>query len=448
MWYNFSMRMPSRQTLAKLIFISFILIFATVVALYLYNPFSTQNTGENNFLEGEKRGSIWAPFGNIFSSEQAEEENTRPVTEEETETGNEAEEAPVPRLRQISSRPTAGAIFYLDEKEIKETDEDLAFETKEDELEALKKNTIRYVSKENGHIYETYSNTLKEVRVSNTTIPKIGEAHFTGPLTVIYRYLGDSDEIKTFSAEIIDNPNGTEGKKLQGIFLEDDILDLGVNIAGDILYARKTDTGSEFIKTNYLGEEKTRVFSSPLSEYRIDFEGKGKDVLLSIIPSSEAFGQVSRLNTENASLRTVFSGQKALSGLANSNMTKIAITSKVAGRHVLKIIDSETGDVFDTGLETFTDKCTWSLDNTKLYCGVPENQISESAPDTWYQGIDSYTDSLWVINARTRSFEVLVSPLELIDERIDMTDVNLSTDEQFIHFINKKDLTLWSYKLN
>ncbi len=441
------MKMPSRQTLAKLIFFTFVVFFAAIIALYLFNPFSSNDSENGDFLENEKRGSVFAPFGNFFSGDDSEDEITRPVIDEEQGGGeDETDDSPIPKLRQISTSPTVAAIFYLDEKEIEQTDRDLA--ENNENFSAFKKNTIRYILKENGHVFETHSDTFKESRISNTTIPKIGEAMFTGPLTMVFRYAGDDDEIKTFSAEMIDNPNGTEGMKLQGIFLPDNIIDMDVSVAGKFLYSEKTSGGSDFITTNYLGEEKTRVSSSPLSEFNIDFTGKTKTALLSVRPSANIFGQIFSLDTETGSLTTILSGQKGLSGLANSNMSKVAISSKVGDQNLLRVRDNSTGEIFNTGLETFVDKCVWSLDNVNLYCGVPENSISDSAPDTWYQGIDSYSDKLWSINTETRSFELVMNPSELENVSIDMTEVKLSADEQFIHFINKKDLTLWSYKLN
>lgn len=441
------MKMPSRQTLAKLIFFTFIAFFIALIGLYLYNPFSSNDSGTDNFLEDEKRGSVWAPFGSLFSGDTDDNDVERVIVDDTNTSDNPNQDnSEIPRLRQVSSSPTVAAIFYLDEEQIEQTESDL--DSDSGDFEAFKKNTIRYALKENGHVYQTHSDTLDQTRVSITTIPKIAEAIFTGPLTIIYRYLGQAGEVKTFSAEIIDNPNGTEGQKVQGIFLPDDIIDIDVNIAGTVMYSELSQNGSSFVTTNYLGENKTRVFTSPLTELDIDFDSKGRTALISTRPSASSFGRIFSLNTESGSTETIVSGQRALKGLANSNFSKIALSSKEGERHVLKIRDSESGSVYETGLETFVEKCVWSLDNVNIYCAVPENTISSTAPDTWYQGIESYSDLLWVINTNTQSFEVLMSPIELAEENIDMIDLGLSTDEQFIHFINKKDLTLWSYKLN
>jgi hypothetical protein len=440
------MKMPSRQTLAKLIFVTFVIFFIALIALYLYNPFSSNDNSTPDPLDSEKRGSIFAPFGNFFSNN--DEEITRPETEnpDENNQENPDEKEIVDRLRQVTQSPTAAAIFYLDEEEISQTDNDLSNPNNEN-LEAYKKNTIRYVLKENGHVYQTTSDSTNVTRVSITTIPKIAEAFFITPLTLVYRYL-DGENIKTFSAEIIDNPNGTEGQKVQGIFLPDNIIDFGINIAGNFLYSEKTTDGSSFVTTNYLGENKTRVFSSPLSELNIDFKSKGRTALVYAKPSSDSYGRVFTVNTETGASSLIASGQRALAGLGNSNMSKVALSSKQGDRHVLQIRDNETGELYNTGLETLVDKCVWSLDNVNLYCGVPEEGIASDSPDSWYKGVSSYSDLLWVINTQTRAFGLLMSPVELAEEEIDMTNVNLSSDEQFIHFINKKDLTLWSYKLN
>ena len=68
-------------------------------------------------------------------------------------------------------------------------------------------------------------------------------------------------------------------------------------------------------------------------------------------------------------------------------------------------------------------------------------------PDTWYQGLVSFSDNIWMINTETMA-STLVSDLEKeTANKIDVIDMQIDQNSNYLYFINKTNLTFWSLKL-
>ena len=88
-------------------------------------------------------------------------------------------------------------------------------------------------------------------------------------------------------------------------------------------------------------------------------------------------------------------------------------------------------------------KCIWSNDEVTVYC-ARSKALSQHAPDDWYQGLVSFTDSLWKINLETLE-QTQISDLKPDEQTdIDLINPHLSQNEDYFVFTNKKDLSLWA----
>jgi len=52
------------------------------------------------------------------------------------------------------------------------------------------------------------------------------------------------------------------------------------------------------------------------------------------------------------------------------------------------------------------------------------------------------------LDTTTGEVHLLANLLNLADELIDATNLSLDPNENFLYFVNKRDLTLWSLDLN
>ncbi|KKU86136.1 MAG: hypothetical protein A3G60_00270 [Candidatus Ryanbacteria bacterium RIFCSPLOWO2_12_FULL_47_9c] len=92
--------------------------------------------------------------------------------------------------------------------------------------------------------------------------------------------------------------------------------------------------------------------------------------------------------------------------------------------------------------KTLPEKCVFSKkDADILYCAFPRNIRSEPLPDAWWKGEVTFTDVLAKFNAKTGD----LTPV--LGGTFDITNLTLSAEEDYIFFINKKDSTLWSFRL-
>ena len=82
-----------------------------------------------------------------------------------------------------------------------------------------------------------------------------------------------------------------------------------------------------------------------------------------------------------------------------------------------------------------------------IYCGIPVEIPSAVYPDTWYQGLVSFSDNLWSIDTADGTTDLLVQLPGEAKQTIDVIEPKLSPSENLLIFINKNDLTLWSFEL-
>ncbi len=98
-------------------------------------------------------------------------------------------------------------------------------------------------------------------------------------------------------------------------------------------------------------------------------------------------------------------------------------------------------------VSTLAEKCTWSQDIRYIFCAIPTN-IAEAKilPDDFYKGTFIANDEFWKINTETGEKTNLLED-EQIDGVYDATDLFLSSQEDYLFFINKGDGLLYSIEL-
>jgi hypothetical protein len=111
------------------------------------------------------------------------------------------------------------------------------------------------------------------------------------------------------------------------------------------------------------------------------------------------------------------------------------------------VYDRKDSSTKDVALQTLPEKCVWKKDNASLYCAIPSVFPSGEYPDSWYQGISSFNDNIWMVDAVTGKTTPVFVPGSLTLKLLDMTNLTLSPAEDFLFFINKRDSSLWAFDL-
>ena len=164
--------------------------------------------------------------------------------------------------------------------------------------------------------------------------------------------------------------------------------------------------------------------------------------------SGSVSGLLYFLDAQSGKLTKILGGITGLTTNTNPTGDHVLYSESARGNFNLFSYSISANEQTPLSLKTLPDKCVWSkLKKTLVYCGVPTNIPSGEYPDVWYQGVVSFSDTLWMIDTETGITTILAKPQDLTGEEIDATQLVLDPNESFLFFINKKDSTPWSLKL-
>ena len=132
----------------------------------------------------------------------------------------------------------------------------------------------------------------------------------------------------------------------------------------------------------------------------------------------------------------------------NKSATEVLYSDSGRNTPRLYLLNIKKGESKLLPWNTFPEKCLFSnLDAKIIYCAVPKPFPDGNYPDTWYQGLVSFSDNIWMINTETMA-STLVSDLEKeTANKIDVIDMQIDQNSNYLYFINKTNLTFWSLKL-
>ncbi len=342
--------------------------------------------------------------------------------------------APVPRLREISNAPTAGATF---------------FDRSAGPGNTAAATVIRYVDRATGNIFETTTLTPDVTRISNKTIPIVYEADWTlsGNGVVLRRIVDGTDNIETFSANITTSTTSAAAA-LSGVFLPQNITQVAVSPdQTKIFYLYPTGNGSVGVVANPDGSKKVLVFQSPQSEWLANWTSS-KTITITSKPSGTFEGFAYALNSVTGALDEITS-RYGLTDLASPDGKSLlySASSDVQNPVSFGVLSVDSGTKSILNETTLPEKCVWSKDNVTVYCGVPIAFPPGIYPDAWYQGTVSFNDNIWKIDTSTGIATLIASPPALVGHSMDIIEPTLDSHEQYLMFVNKKDLTLWDLRL-
>ncbi len=412
------------------IFIIFFILVLLALGAYAFVYFTNKKAADS-IMSTVVSVQNYFPFGQGPSTVPAPTD-----TSSDTNTTPQEPGVPVapPRLRQIYSSPVAGAGAFT-----------IASTT-----------VIRFVERTTGNLYEARTDLDIVERISNTTVPKVSEALFTQPEIVVLRYLTDgSDVIETLHGSLATSSTSTSTPRtptqLTTTYLSPNILGFVLSPAKTKAFSLiQSGSGTAGLLSNPNGTGQTPLFSSPIREW-IPQWPKTDTITLTTKASAQATGYLYFVNTSTGAMRGVLGGIYGLSTITNPTTTKVLYSqaNQTATGIVLRIYDtSSKATATITSGATIADKCVWGTKNTDVvYCAMPKEIPNAAYPDAWYKGQVSFNDTLWRIDTTTGNAQLLADITAISKRDVDAFNMSLDPTERFLVFMNKKDLTLWSYDL-
>jgi hypothetical protein len=360
----------------------------------------------------------------------------------------------IPRLRQLSQVPTAGAAAF------ERTGGSSRTIIGEDGSETVSRNTFvvfRYIERATGHLYEAREDSLTQTRLSNTTIPRVVDAKFLqdGERVLLRTLKEDQETVETLSARVVAKSTTSpatsgilaDGYALEGPYLYQNITDAKINSNGLTYLIPQNTGGSALITSSFDDLSKRLVFESPLRDWVISRLNQNK-VLMTTKADSRVPGFSYLINTQNGAMEKLLGDINGLTTLVSPD-EKWMIYSVSRNTETNTFVKNlRTNETKRFGISTLPEKCVFSTNNTDIvFCAGPSQFPRETLPESWYKGVLSFNDNLWRADLSSDNYDKLLSDREEIEQSFDMIKLEVSPQENFVLFINKKDLTLWSLEI-
>jgi len=415
------MQKMSKQSAIILILVVFISAIGALIWFY----FSTNSPVKQTPVQTDII-DVYNPFGTKNGTSSSTATSSTPDIIVSTTT------LPKDKLRQISTDPESG-FSIIDNLQTKRTN-------------------IHYILRANGNIYEAYTDSVEQKRLSITTVPKVYESVWLpNGQNLIIRYLKDNlESIDTFSVKI--NPATTTsnefGGGIDGNHLPENISGVVVNPIGDkIFYLVNDMSGATGFISKPTGLEKKLLFKSPLVEWNISWPKEGI-ITFNTKPSASIAGYLYFLNSTTGNFSKVLGGINGLTTKTDKTANFVLYSDSVRGTPRLYLFDIKKGESKLLPWNTLPEKCAWSNTDSKIiYCAVPKNFPTGDYPDAWYQGLVNFTDDVWLINTDTMASTFIFDPQKQANKNLDITDLQLDRNDDFLFFTDKTSMTLWSLNL-
>jgi hypothetical protein len=199
--------------------------------------------------------------------------------------------------------------------------------------------------------------------------------------------------------------------------------------------------------SNLDGTGMSRLFSTPLTQLNVDWP-TSSTITVTTKGSAYYDGYMYLVNTKTGVWTKALGPAAGLSAIM-SHDGKYILASQTSGSGIRTYIYSVTaGTSTDAVIRTLADKCAWgNFYKDVIYCGVPTQLAAATYPDAWNVGSISSVDKIWQINAVTGELHLVSSIIDQADRIINAFNLGLDPNDDFLFFMNKNDLSLWSLDL-
>lgn len=427
----------------KTLWIILAIIVLLIIAFGAYYFLARKNGDITGTRSHSLFGGLVATGTETGSNSGGDVEKT-PIPQGSDLLGNNTEGEPL--FRQLSTIPIAGAIA----------------------VEHEGKDYVRYIARENGHVFEVDSKTGASIELTNTTIPRIYEAYFANRGgSVVLRYLTQDqlsrkDIIKTYLANLdlptqSDSGSAVPGAlgSLKGQFLPDNLSAVSVSPNGTrLFYLLPVPDGVSGTIITLSTMSPKEVLRNSFSEWLPQLLDDDT-IILTTKPSMNVPGFSYLYNPVNKTLTRIIRQKNALTTLGERHGSRTLYSENISGNTTLGLYDkkgmsSEEGVTIHEApipLATLPEKCVWSKNSIHLYCGAFTSTPHAQIPDDWYQGILSFSDSFWLIDTNKTEITFLADPKKSIQKEFDVFMPFVGSDEHYFYFTDKKDNTLWEMRI-
>ncbi len=311
---------------------------------------------------------------------------------------------------------------------------------------------VRWVDRGRGNVYELASDSSTVVTLSNTIVPRVAESSWNRNATAfIGTLLSDTgaDSNVVFAELQKETATGSAPFTLKGKNFPDNVLTYAVSPKKDRLFLILKENGNGVGYTASVnGGPLTRIMSTPLTQVTIEWP-EDNTITLTTNASAGQDGFLYFINPKTGSMKKILGPTRGLTAITSRDAKYIfASYATPQGNLASSFYNVAKGTMVEAGFLTLAEKCTWgnSYKDT-LYCGVPNKIEAGVYPDDWHLGTVSFADRIWQANAVSSEIKLLSTPAEQAAQLVDAFRLDLDSKDDFLFFMNKNDLSLWSLDL-
>lgn len=376
----------------------FVLLLAIgVVLFFVFRSPTAQNS---------ETGGTAQPFP-AAGERQADGQNTTRASASATPM-----EESVPSFWQLSQEPVAGAAFI--------------------------NGRVFFVERATGHIFSIGPEGKENIRLSNTTIPKVLNAEWGADGTRLFlQYLAEGNALRNVLAHI-------SASSTQVSVLDPALIAAAPSPDKTRLFMLRP-AGNAFggIIATFENKNAQSVFTTPFGEWQARWPTT-KTVTLLSKPSAESDGAFYALNIDTGAFEKILGGIPGLAARLSPNNNAVLFSEKADDAPItLNTLLRATGKTSRLSLATLPEKCAWSQQSPAIaYCAIPSFLPDAPYPDDWYKGKISFSDFFVSIDTETGRMQPVFP-----ETSFDATRLFTDASEQHLFFTDKKSGLLWSIRL-
>lgn len=406
-----------------IITLGIVLIFLTLLFFWFFK-YSKTNV---RTIDSSKKGNDIIINKNSNLTEKVESVKNKTDSAVVINNGkNKKDKIKAPRLFKISEEKTAGVEFV----------DKIAGEYR---IKFFTVNGITYEAKTNV-IKDGSTNVLNSKESFREVFDEIYDVKWLSKTKRMIVYADRFGKKKVVISDSVGNKN---------ILLPGRVNNVSVSDSGKIFYLIDKNNKAEGYVFNPFTNKTKKVFESGLTQWKSSWRS---GVMVLIYPKniSKRKGISYLVNVNSGSFVKDHGGLYNLQGLISPDSSKIVYFGKKNAKsdQQIYIKDLKTKKIKELGFKTFAEKCTWSKNNINMYCSLPKvlKMVTKKEPDDWYKGLSKFEDKVININTVTGEVVELFDP-EDYRYNMDITKINLSSNDEYLYFTDKNTLKTWGYKI-
>ncbi|MFZ2719426.1 MAG: hypothetical protein WAZ27_00995, partial [Minisyncoccia bacterium] len=253
-----------------------------------------------------------------------------------------------PRMWRVSSSPVAGAGF----------------------VQSGDANTLRFVERSTGHVFDADPRTGTVARRTNRLIPKVYDAAVGPGGAIVARSFSDEGVRATFVGSL--GTTTVDGfTPLEGVDLGPQITDIAFTSSSSILFLTREKGGTQLIRSGLDGSKSTQVVSLFAGEFDMNLLPDGR-VTLTEKPASGIAGNAYEVG-KDGSLIALTRNTSGLTLLARASSSALFVGTDAENRLALSVRPSREAALTTLNLATIADKCAWVPGiSLTAFCAVPQ----------------------------------------------------------------------------